>query len=240
MGHFRQLQSQCSLSKLAQNLWVKRYGGPQLSQQGLFFSRQNHFRGHGKSIYTHSKTTFHHGEIILANLLTCHQHAKCYGNNPTCPALSLSSQWWNFFSLPIQVTILIRTHVLTLIVSAFSPYFSVLFTIKTISYLENVRSLIFFFFSLSFLHSNGQASVSFKLKFSKIFWKSVLDLQLAMENGTLLGYPGVRDEASCQTGSHKCKLAIVTSVIYYFIIYSHYWVLIGAIDQHMWIVLIKL
>ena len=69
--------------KLAQNLWVKRYGGPQLSQQGLFFSRQNHFRGHGKKIYTHSNTTFHHGEIILANLLTCHQHAKCYGNNPT-------------------------------------------------------------------------------------------------------------------------------------------------------------
>ena len=135
--------------KLAQNLWVKRYGGSQLSQQSLFFSRQNHFRGHGKSIYTHSKTTFHHGEIILANLLTCRQHAKCYGNNPTCPALSLSSRW-NFFSLPIQVTISIRTHVLTLIVSKFSPYFSVPFTIKTISYLENVRSLIFFFLFVVF------------------------------------------------------------------------------------------
>lgn len=59
--------------KLAQNLWMERYGGPQLSRQGLFSSRQNQFRGHGKIIYTHGKIhAFHHGEIILANLLTCH------------------------------------------------------------------------------------------------------------------------------------------------------------------------
>ena len=48
--------------------------------------------------------------------------------------------------------------------------------------------------------------MSFKLKFTEIFWRSVLDLQLAMENGTLLGSPGVMDEASCQSGSHKCEL----------------------------------
>ena len=44
----------------------------------------------------------------------------------------------------------------------------------------------------------------------------MLDLQLAMENGTLLGSHGVMDEASCQPGSHKCEL--VTSVRYYFIV----------------------
>ena len=49
--------------------------------------------------------------------------------------------------------------------------------------------------------------MSFKLKFAEIFWQAVLDLQLAMENSTLLGSPGVMDEASCQSGSHKCTLA---------------------------------
>ena len=56
-------------------------------------------------------------------------------------------------------------------------------------------------------HSNGQASVSFKLKFKDLFWRSMLPLQLAMENGTLLGSPGVMDEATCQSDIHKCKLA---------------------------------
>ena len=57
------------------------------------------------------------------------------------------------------------------------------------------------------LHSNGQASVLFTLKFGEIFWRSMLDLHLAMENGTLLGFPGVMDEASCRSDSHNCKLA---------------------------------
>lgn len=56
------------------------------------------------------------------------------------------------------------------------------------------------------LHSGGQAAVSFTLKFDEIFWGNVLDLQLAMENDNLLGSPGVMDEASCTSGSHKCKL----------------------------------
>ena len=102
----------------------------------------------------------------------------------------------------------IRAHVLTLkslfIGSVFCPCFSILFTIKIIIYLENVRSLIYSFVVL--LHSNGQASVSFTLKFGEIFWWSVLDLHLAMENGTLLGFLGVMDEASCKSGSHNCKL----------------------------------
>lgn len=56
------------------------------------------------------------------------------------------------------------------------------------------------------LHSDGQAAVSFTLKFDEIFWGNMLDLQLAMENDNLLGSPGVMDEASCTNGSHKCKL----------------------------------
>jgi len=72
-------------------------------------------------------------------------------------------------------------------------------------YLENVTSLIYSFVVL--LHSNGKASVSFELKFTEISWRSVLALQLAMENSTLLGSPGVMDEASCRRGSHNCKLA---------------------------------
>jgi len=86
-----------------------------------------------------------------------------------------------------------------ILISVFFSQLKLSFTLK------NVRSLIYSFVIL--LHSNGQASVSFKLKFTDIFWRSMLPLQLAMENGTLLGSPGVMDEASCQSGSRKCKLA---------------------------------
>ena len=65
-------------------------------------------------------------------------------------------------------------------------------------------------FSICFvvlLHRNGHVSVSSTLKFSQISWRNVLNLQLALENGTLLGSPGVIDEAACQSGNHDCKLA---------------------------------
>lgn len=67
-------------------------------------------------------------------------------------------------------------------------------------------SVTLLFLSGLVLHSNGQAAVSFTLKFNAITWRNVLDLQLAMENGSLLGSSGVMDEASCTSDSHNCKL----------------------------------
>lgn len=54
------------------------------------------------------------------------------------------------------------------------------------------------------MNSSGNASVSFKLRFTSILWGSVLTLQLALENGTFLGSHGVFDEAGC-SGGNNCK-----------------------------------
>ena len=55
--------------------------------------------------------------------------------------------------------------------------------------------------------------VSFTLEFNRTqdLWESILTLQLAMENGTLLGSPGVFDEDSCQNidDSH-CEYELCT------------------------------
>ena len=84
------------------------------------------------------------------------------------------------------------------------------------SALVSTHSLIYLFIYLftyllfRIIQRDGNAAVTFKLKFSRShhLWQPILSFQLAMENGTFLGSPGVIDEASCETkdDSH-CKFA---------------------------------
>ena len=62
--------------------------------------------------------------------------------------------------------------------------------------------------SLNFVvtDSDGNAAVSFTLKLKRVIWKSMLNLQLAVENGTFFGSPGFLDERSCQNKDNdNCK-----------------------------------
>ena len=57
------------------------------------------------------------------------------------------------------------------------------------------------------MNSDGNASVSFKVKFTRISWTSILTLQLALEQRTFLGSRGVFDEAGCSNIDYDhCKL----------------------------------
>ena len=70
--------------------------------------------------------------------------------------------------------------------------------IKTISALNILNFVV--------TNSDGNAAVSFTLKFKRVIWKSMLNLQLAVENGTFFGSPGVLDERSCQNKDNdNCK-----------------------------------
>jgi len=57
-----------------------------------------------------------------------------------------------------------------------------------------------------FTNSYGNAAISFTLKFQRVIWKYMLNLQLAVENGTFFGSPGVLDERSCENkDDDNCK-----------------------------------
>ena len=56
-------------------------------------------------------------------------------------------------------------------------------------------------------------AVSLTLEFNRTqnLWESILTFQLAMENGALLGSPGMFDEASCRnTDDSHCEYALCT------------------------------
>ena len=70
--------------------------------------------------------------------------------------------------------------------------------IKTISALNIIH--------FAFMNSNGNAAVSFTLKFKRVIWTSVLSLQLAVESGIFFGSPGFLDERSCENKDNdNCK-----------------------------------
>ena len=70
--------------------------------------------------------------------------------------------------------------------------------IKTISALNIIHFV--------FTNSDGNAAVSFTLKFTRVVWKSILNLQLAVESGTFFGSPGFLDERFCENKDNdNCK-----------------------------------
>ena len=77
-------------------------------------------------------------------------------------------------------------------------------SINTDYYLQTISALNIIYFV--FTNSDGNAAVSFTLKFKRVIWKSMLNLQLAVENGTFFESPGFLDEKSCENKDNdNCK-----------------------------------